>query len=503
MRVTSQILFRTAITHIQQQNGRLFRTQEEAASGHKLLRLSDDPLGTKHVLDFNQEIASLDQFQTNRDLAAGLLAATDDAFQSVETLMQRAQEVILAGLSDGVNTADRQIMATEVRELAAEALQLGNTELAGRFVFAGHAETSQPPFSEAGHFVGESEPFTFAVAEGEAVSATIVGSQFLASDLRPSVDTTTPLSALHDGQGVTPGSIRITDRVGNSAVINLSAATTVGDIANTISAVATINVAATSNAAGDGFVILDNNSSPTQNLTIEEVGGGDTAQALGLLASRPGDIVGSRLRPELTTATPVTMLHGGAGITLTSLRITNGATEVEVDLSAALTVGDVLTTIDAAGANVTASIAANGAALEVRSTDAATVAVVTEVGGGTTAADLGIQGGRDIVKTLQLIQEALEQEDLQALDRLLIHTQAGLEQVHNLRGEAGARLRRVQQVDDVHAARRLTVTSLLSQTRDADAVETFSRLSQQTFALEATLASVAQVVQPSLLNFLR
>jgi flagellin-like hook-associated protein FlgL len=295
----------------------------------------------------------------------------------------------------------------------------------------------------------------------------------------------------------------MTDRAGNSAVIDLSTATTIEDILTTISNAPGLNVTATLNAVGNGIAIIDNHASPTQNLMVEEVGGGTTAKELGILADRSSDIVGTPLHPAVTPSTPLALLYEGQGVVPSTVRITNGAVEVEVDLSSALTLDDVITTINAAGVNVTASINAEGTALDVRSNDASTVAIVTDMDGGTTAADLGIQGGRDVLKTLQYLEEALQRDDLPALDRLLTQLDAGLAQVLSLRSEVGARLHRVQLAQEQNAAKGLAVTSLLSQTQDADAMETFSRLTQQSFAFEAALASTAEMMQPTLLDFLR
>jgi hypothetical protein len=56
---------------------------------------------------------------------------------------------------------------------------------------------------------------------------------------------------------------------------------------------------------------------------------------------------------------------------------------------------------------VQATFNTNGTALQVRSTNTSTVAVVTEVGGGQSAAALGL-GGHDTINMLSLLQEASE-----------------------------------------------------------------------------------------------
>src|SRR5207244_6702673 len=77
---------------------------------------------------------------------------------------------------------------------------------------------------------------------------------------------------------------------------------------------------------------------------------------------------------------------------LGAIHITNGTQETDIDLSTAHTMGDVLRAINTSTAGVQATFNTNGTALQVRSTNASTVAVVTEVGGSQSAAALGLGG---------------------------------------------------------------------------------------------------------------
>ena len=405
MRITNSIVFDTALGNLQKQSQRLFRTQEEATSGKKVLRPSDDPISTQRILDFRGELSTISQHQSNQEMLTSFLNATETAFQGLETVLHRARELTLAGLSDGATAEDREVMAKEVRELVDQAILLGNTEVAGRFIFAGSLGSHQPPYSETGQFSGNGEVLSLEIASGQTMPMNILGSTLLSSDLQPGVDADTPLSSLQNGNGVSPGFIRVTDRAGNSDLINLASATTLDDVISAISGSSALNVTAAINASGTGLTIVDQNLTPIQNLVIEEVGAATTASDLGILADVPGDIVGSAVQPAIVPDTPVALLHEGEGVTLSTIRITNGAVEEDVNLSGATTIGDIITTINASGANVTASLNASGKALEVRSNDPATVAVVTDNAGVTTAADLGIQGGKDILKTLLLLSQ--------------------------------------------------------------------------------------------------
>jgi flagellar hook-associated protein 3 len=115
----------------------------------------------------------------------------------------------------------------------------------------------------------------------------------------------------------------------------------------------------------------------------------DGEEVFGALSSR---VKGTAdLSPSVTTATRLADLNGAAGngIHLGSVQISDGTTVKVVDLSGADTINDIINTINAAGAGVTASIAPGGTALQLTGGGGSNI-TVTEVGGGTTATDLGI-----------------------------------------------------------------------------------------------------------------
>jgi flagellar hook-associated protein 3 FlgL len=112
------------------------------------------------------------------------------------------------------------------------------------------------------------------------------------------------------------------------------------------------------------------------------------ADVFGSLAS--GVDGTANLSPELTATTLLSDLGGagGSGVRLGAIQISNGTVSKTVDLSSANTVGDVVNLINAAGVGgITAAISGQGLQITGAPTDNITI---TDVGGGTTAADLGI-----------------------------------------------------------------------------------------------------------------
>lgn len=94
------------------------------------------------------------------------------------------------------------------------------------------------------------------------------------------VQRSSPLEVLNGGQGFQRGKIRITDRSGASAQIDLSTARSIDDVLEAINNNTTINVTAV--ARGDGFQLIDNTGASVSNLKVQEVAGGSTAASLGL-----------------------------------------------------------------------------------------------------------------------------------------------------------------------------------------------------------------------------
>ena len=88
------------------------------------------------------------------------------------------------------------------------------------------------------------------------------------------------LATLNSGEGIERGKIRITDRSGTDAIIDLRFVQTVDDVLAAINANDDINV--TASAVGDAIRLVDNTGQTASNLIVQEVASGSTAADLGL-----------------------------------------------------------------------------------------------------------------------------------------------------------------------------------------------------------------------------
>ncbi len=211
------------------------------------------------------------------------------------------------------------------------------------------------------------------------------------------LDTSVALDELNGGVGVSRGQIRITDRSGSSATIDLRYAHSAEDVVNAINSSGDIRV--TAKLDGDRFTLVDS-SGGSGTLSVAEVSGGTTARDLGLgsIAANTNTASGADVL-SLSRSTSLRSLLDGRGVqfgaaTENSLRITlrDGTT---VDYKSSLksnsgSVGQLIDAINAAGnGKVRASInsAGNGLKLEDLTSGTGTFAVTSPKG--TLARDLG------------------------------------------------------------------------------------------------------------------
>jgi flagellin-like hook-associated protein FlgL len=320
--------------------------------------------------------------------------------------------------------------------------------------------------------------------------------------LDPNLNTSTNVSELNGGSGIASGAISITDRAGISGTVTITSSMTLANVITAIDNVSS-NLTASINSSGNGITITDTSSIIKNSLTVSEVDGGTTALSLGIVGTKDGNIEGMDLNAALSTSTIISELNGGEGLTLGDINIINGAASGVVSLSSATTIANVISLINNSGNNVTASIDSAGSSLQVISNSSSTIAVVSNVGTDTTAEELGIGGGRNVINTLFKLKQAMEYDDTFAILGSLANLDSGLETINGSRAIYGAVARRIMSTEATHQQNIVNQKDQISNIEGADLVEAASEFAAMEAALQASLSSTARIIQPSLLDFLR
>lgn len=341
-------------------------------------------------------------------------------------------------------------------------------------------------------------------------------------DLNPRLRLTTPLADLQTAQPLDLAS-GLQIQVGSQThVIDTSAAHTVEDLLNAINR-ATPHVLAEIDPAGDRLLVRARLSGV--DFAIGE-NGGTTAAQLGLRSLRED--------------TRLADLNYGRGISTTSgtdFTITRkDGTALEIDVSSAYTIGDVLDLINNHPDNldplarVEARLAQFGNGIELFDGNLAgaetlqvakaflsqaardlglippgadTATAVSSASGDTlTAADANPLEVAGAFNALLRLHDALLNFDRGKLERAVALLDEGFDRVNFARGEIGARGRTLQTIQSQLEDETVLLKSNLSDEIEADLAAAITSLMARQAAYEASLRLAAQIFQVSLLNFL-
>lgn len=202
--------------------------------------------------------------------------------------------------------------------------------------------------------------------------------------------TSTRLDTFNGGESVQRGEIRITDRSGSAATIDLTKAYSIDDVLDAINSDNDISV--TASTSGGQIILTDTSGSTSSNLIVEEVGGGTTASDLGIQQSvAASTLTGSEVY-YLTEDFTLDQLNDGNGVFKTEdvddLKFTTtDGTEIDVNLDEVFNLSELITAIN--------DDEDNGGKLTAELTNGRLVLTDNAAGGGTlTVAD--INGGASV-----------------------------------------------------------------------------------------------------------
>jgi len=179
-----------ALYYLQQGRLGLDQVQEKIASGNNINRPSDDPITTRQLLDLSSQIRSWEQFGDNIKSGNIWLNVTNTALTAIRAMISQAKS-IAGSISSGSSDATlRNSVISQLRGLKSQLVDLGNTQLGDRYIFAGF-KNSIPPFVTGSdpdplsatftpvQFVGDNQSPVIEVGEGLTASIATAGGELL------------------------------------------------------------------------------------------------------------------------------------------------------------------------------------------------------------------------------------------------------------------------------------------------------------------------------------
>jgi flagellar hook-associated protein 3 FlgL len=152
----------------------LANKQETMASGKRINRPSDDPLGYGKVLDYRKTLTSLGQYDRNIQNAKNRTEFIETTLEGVEELMVDAKNWAVNQFASA--SMDREAAITSVQNIREQMVQMSNSKMGNVYVFAGF-QTLTPPFASDGTYNGDNGYYSVMTADNMEMQVEADGSR--------------------------------------------------------------------------------------------------------------------------------------------------------------------------------------------------------------------------------------------------------------------------------------------------------------------------------------
>lgn len=146
MRITQRQMFSTYLGHMNTNLSQLMESNNQGGTGKRVNRPSDDPAAMGRILGYRSSLNDISRYKSNVGEASGWLNQMDHTLMQVDEVITKIKTLSLQGSTGTYDEDNREQIASQLRELMGNLLNLANTTYNGQHIFAGH-KTDEPPFN--------------------------------------------------------------------------------------------------------------------------------------------------------------------------------------------------------------------------------------------------------------------------------------------------------------------------------------------------------------------
>jgi flagellar hook-associated protein 3 FlgL len=133
---------------MQSTQSKVAEIQAKLGSGKQMLHPSEDPGKANLISGLVSAKERQEVYSKNVDAGETRLTAESAVIESMTSIMQRVTQLAVQSSNDTLGISDRDVIATEIKALRDELLNLSNTQdLSGSYIFSGN-KTGSPAFVE-------------------------------------------------------------------------------------------------------------------------------------------------------------------------------------------------------------------------------------------------------------------------------------------------------------------------------------------------------------------
>lgn len=145
MRISTNTIYEQGITTIQRQQESLLKTQQQIATGRRILTPADDPVAAARVLEVAQAASANAQYAVNRNSAKSGLGLEESALQSLTNLIHDVRTATIGAGNPVLSNNNRAAIAAELRSRLEQLTGIANsTDGTGQYLFSGYQGNTKP-----------------------------------------------------------------------------------------------------------------------------------------------------------------------------------------------------------------------------------------------------------------------------------------------------------------------------------------------------------------------
>ncbi|MHB1231712.1 MAG: flagellar hook-associated protein FlgL [Burkholderiales bacterium] len=145
MRISTSMLYDFGVNSIDTQLTQLAKTQQQIATGRRILTPGDDPVAAAGALENEKSLGVVNQYVNNIGSARSTLSLEEGVLASVNQTLQNVRQTAVNAGNPTLSAANKAALATTLRSNYDQLLSLANSKDGeGNYMFAGFKTATQP-----------------------------------------------------------------------------------------------------------------------------------------------------------------------------------------------------------------------------------------------------------------------------------------------------------------------------------------------------------------------
>ena len=170
-------VYRTLKNNLNLSSSQLNDLYVKSSTGVEVAKASDKPSIVGTIIGDRSDIVKSERYIENCKNVQDNLSSTEVYVDSLQELMSRAQEIATAAANSSLSESDLATYANEVKTIQQSVLDLANTQVDGKYIFAGYSDQSIPFSGTPVVYSGTTDKQMVATAAGSTTARNIPGNE--------------------------------------------------------------------------------------------------------------------------------------------------------------------------------------------------------------------------------------------------------------------------------------------------------------------------------------